>query len=380
MERDPILFSWRSAPRQHAAAAGLAIGLGTPLVVFSLLCLRDLVDLLIPGRDGPPRFLALMLPLPEAPARLLPIAPGIPLSAEGLSLAALLGLAGSAIAVAGVGWIVARLCFSAQTRAAARLRVAATDAILRAPPGAREELRALPGHVARALSGLPAAGILVPALTVVAILVALLLSALAAPRLVPATAFGLLAVGMTRMLLLRRAAARAVLRDRETQASEEALGELIQRMAAVRAHGAATFERKRLGLRARAARAALGRAEGALAYARAPALALLVLLPAMLVAIALWRGQNQTMASPVEPGALVAAAAAFTLAAMLVTQMIRLWSARSAIAPAFQGVAQSIDALAPQRPASVRQSASFPESVRSSPRGRAPTTRAAASA
>lgn len=361
MERDPIHFVWRSAPKHHAAAVALGVGLGAPLVLFALLCLRDLVGLLATGPQTPPPFLAIVLPLPDRPHPLT-IFQGFPLSEDGLSLGALLGLAGAALTFAALGWGIARFCFTAQTRASARLRTAATDAILRAPPGAREEVRALPNLVGRALAGLPAAGVVVPALTLAAILIALFVSALAAPRLVPATAIGLLAVGLARILLLRRAASRLALRQSETQAAEAALGDLIQRMPAVYAHGSANFERRRLGMRARAARVALGRAEGALAYARAPALALVVLLPAMLVAIALWRSPGQDVADPVMPGTLAAAAAAFTLAATLIAALIRLWSTRREIVPVFQNAAQTLDSLAARGPGAARRRELFPVS------------------
>ncbi len=50
MQRDPILFAWASTPRRHAAALGLAVGLGSPLALFVLVCLRDLIAVLIPVR------------------------------------------------------------------------------------------------------------------------------------------------------------------------------------------------------------------------------------------------------------------------------------------------------------------------------------------
>lgn len=360
MERDPILFAWRSAPAQHAMAVALGVGLGAPLAFFALLCLRDLVGLLSPSASGPPPFLGLTLPIPGGTPKLLVIAPGFNLTEDGMSLAALLGLATSALALAGLGWLVARVCFSAQTRAAARLRAAAADAILQAPPGAREEVRALPGLVGHVLAGLPAVGILLPALTIAAILLAILTAALAAPRLVPAVAIGLLAVGLARALLIRRGTARTELRRTETTAAEDVLGDLILRMPAVRAHGSASFEKRRLSLRARAARGTLAQAEGALAYARAPALALIVLLPAILVATALWRGAAEPAeAERVLPGALAAAAGAFALAAGLITALLRLLFLRAEVAPTFRAAAQTLDSLAARRPLAPRR-APFP--------------------
>ncbi|GJE57414.1 ABC transporter ATP-binding protein [Methylobacterium thuringiense] len=362
MERDPILFAWSSARRQHATAVALGVGLGAPLALFALLCLRDLICMLSPGQSGPLPFLALALPFPGEPARLFPIASGFRLSEDGLELAALVGLAASALAFAGLGWLVARVCFSAQARAATRLRAAATDAILRAPPGAREDVRALPALIGAALAGLPAAGILVPAMTLAAILLALLTAALAAPRLVPAVAIGLFAIGLARALQIRRGSDRSDLRQRERAAAEAGLGDLILRMPAVRAHGSAMFERRRLGLRARATHGTLARAEGALAYARAPALALAVLLPAILVATALWRGPGEPVqAERVLPGALAAAAGAFVLAAGLVTAFLRLWFLRIEVTPTYRRLAQTLDGLTDKRPAQHRRAA-FPAS------------------
>lgn len=342
-------------------AVALGVGLGTPLALLALLCLRDLVDLMVPGADSPRRFLALALPIPGDPPGTLAIAPGLPLSGHGLLLAALIGLATTALAVAGLGWLVARVCFSAQARAATRLRATAVDAILRAPSGAREDVRALPGLVGAALAGLPAAGILVPAMTLSGVLLALATAALAAPRLIPAVAIGLLAVGLARALQIRRGLERTSLRQQERTAAEAGLGDLILRMPAVRAHGSAMFERRRLGLRARATHGTLARAEAALAYARAPALALIVLLPAIFVATALWRGPGALESTPIMPGALAAAGAAFMLAAALVAAFLRLWFLRMETAPTFRKLAQSLEGLADKRP-NPHRAAAFPAS------------------
>lgn len=368
MERDPILFAWRCAPRHHAAAAVLSALVGTPVVLFALLCLRDLIGLLGHPNSGQQPFLSMVLPLPgEAAMRPLTLFTGWALPADDLALAALLGLAGSAVILAGLGWLVGWLCFEAQSRAAGRLRALTTDAILRSPAGAREDLRALPRLVSDAVPGLGplfAAGIVVPVVAVSATLLALGLAALAAPRLVPAFAVGLLAAGLSRSLLLRRGASRTKLRAREREAAQADFVDLIQRMPAVRTHGAATFERRRLGLRALAARRTLERAESALAYARAPILAIIVLLPAILVATALWRQQGEPAEiERVLPGALAAAAAAFAAAAASISATLRLWFAREESAPLFATVAQTLGALVERAPNTTRRVA-FPNAGR----------------
>ena len=365
MERDPILYAWRCAPRHHAAAAGLGAGLGLPLALFALLCLRDLIGLLGPDGSAPRPFLALVLPLPgEAATQPLTLLPGWPLGPDALVLSALLGLAGSALALAALGWAIGKLCFEAQSRAAGRLRAIATDAILRSPGGAREDLRALPGLVVQVLSGitpLTAAGIVVPVLACAGTLLALLLAAFAALRLMPAFAVGLLAIGLSRLLLLRRAETRAALRARERAAAQSGLVDLIQRMPAVRTHGAATFERRRLGLRALAARGTLARSESALAYARAPLMALVVLLPAILVATALWRGEGERgEIERILPGALAAAAGAFAVAAVLIAVCLRLWFVRQSLTPVFRTLAVTVDALSPRPAPAGQRRAAFP--------------------
>lgn len=192
MERDPVLFAWASSPRRHAAALGLAVGLGGPLALFVLLCLRDLIAVLT--RSGPDflPFLRIALPLPGHHESEAPILfQGWSLPPSELPLIALSALAAAALLLAALGGVVAFLCFSVQARATARLRARATEAILASPPGAREDLRALPGLVGQALAQmgpLTAVGIVVPGLTLVAILLALVMAELAAPRLVPVIA------------------------------------------------------------------------------------------------------------------------------------------------------------------------------------------------
>lgn len=211
MERDPALFAWRAAPAHHAAAVGLSVGLGGPLAALALFCLRDLVDALTQDGTGKLAFLKLVLPLPEGFAeRRLTLFDGVLLSPSDLQLAALGGIAGTAIAVAGLGWFVSLLCFEAQTRATLRLRAKAAEAILRSPAAAREDVRALPDLVGRALAamgGIAAVGILLPAMSLAGLALALVLGELAAPRLVPVVLAALLAAGLARILVLRRASA-----------------------------------------------------------------------------------------------------------------------------------------------------------------------------
>ena len=363
MERDPILFAWRSARTQHALSIALALGLGTPLAILALLSLRDLVALLGVDSMPPMHFLDVSIPLAEQPARRLTLFSGFPFETEGVAVAALAGLVVSALGLAGLGFVVARVCFAAQTRAAGRLRSAATEAILQAPASAREDVRLLPALVGRVLAGMPAALLLLPAMTLAAVIVALATATLVAPRLVPVAAIGLAALTLARILLLRRSNERTSLRRTEREAAEAVLGDLILRMPAVRRHGAALFERRRLGLRARVARGTLSRAEGAMAYARAPTLALLILLPGLLVATALLGGPSETTRiEAVTHGALAASGVAFALAAVLLARLARLWFDRNEVAPHVEALARTLDALSARRPQAGRASVPFPES------------------
>ena len=351
MEPDPIVLAWRAARRHHIAAVALACGLGGPLCVLALLCLRDLVHTL--GHDETTALRFLHVAIARAGGDLV-LTPGWRLAPIDLDRAAFVGLAVCALALAGLGWFVAALSFSAQGRAVNRLREAATAAILDAPPGAREEARALSGLVGQALAridGLLAVGILVPAMAFGAVLLALAFAALAAPRLVPATAFGLFAAALARALILRRSAARSALRLRASALAERTLGDLVRRMPAVRIHGSATLERARIAERAEATRAALARAEAKLAYARAPSLALAILLPAMAIGAALWRGggDGTTPGRDVDPSALIAAAGAFAIAAILVALTLHLWRLREALKPVFGEIARTIASLEGRR-------------------------------
>ncbi|MEH3145109.1 MAG: ABC transporter ATP-binding protein [Methylobacterium frigidaeris] len=347
MDRDPVAFAWRTAPRQHAAAIATAVGFGGPLVGLGLMLLRDLIDDLLGGRAPAERvdFLHLHLPLPDRlGGGVLTLVPGWPLADGALAAWALGGLAAIALMLAGVGWVVGRLCFAAQGRAVRRLRERATAAILGSGPAGRDEARALAARVGeglRSVDGLLAVGILVPALAVGAGLLAAAVAAVVAPRLVAAVAVGLVAITLARMLLLARGRRRAGLRGQEAEAIALALGDLVRRLPAVRAHGTAPFETARLGHAATAARRALARAEIGLARARAPALALTVLLPTTVIATALWRGEGPEVSA----GGLAALLGALTLAASLIATLLRQGELRQAALPAFREIARLVAAL-----------------------------------
>ncbi|MDP4024713.1 ABC transporter ATP-binding protein [Methylobacterium sp. NEAU 140] len=352
MESDPVLLTWRAARRLHAAAVALAVGLGGPLCAVTLLCLRDLLAVL--PRDEAPSlpFLRLALDL-RGGERVL--APGFALPPAELELAAFLGISLCALALAGLGWGVAALCFRAQNRAGDAVREGVIRAILDAPPGVRDEARGLARLVGEVLGRgdrLLAAGIVVPAMAAAAVLLALAFAGLAAPRLVPAAAVGLAAAGLAFALILQRARARQEMRTRTGTRVEAGLAELVRRMPAVRGHGAAALERARITARVSANRAKVARAEARLAYARAPALALAAILPAVAVGTALWRGPDADgpAVPPVDPPALAAAAAAFGIAAWLIAASARLWAERAALRPRLRDLARTLATLQGRRP------------------------------
>ncbi|WP_264050380.1 ABC transporter ATP-binding protein [Methylobacterium flocculans] len=364
MDRDPIVFTWRTAPGEHAAAIALALGLGGPLAFLALLCLRDLVGVQVHDSAPVGQFLRIAATLPWRPAAEGPFVAfaGWALPPAELVRVAFLGLAAAALASAGLGWAVARLCFRAQTRTVAALQGRVTEAILRAPAGARDEARALAqvlGDLLARLDTLFGLAILMPALTIGSAVLALVLAGMAAPRLLPTVAAGLLAAGLTRALIQRRMQARTALRQRASGAAGRALADLIRRMPAVRAHGAAAFERGRLAAKGASTRDALQASESALAYARAPSLALAILLPAIVVAVALWRGHDGTT-TPVEPGALLAAGGAFALAVVAVSVMLRLVSLYRALAVPFRDLSLGVPALEGRAAARPATPAVFP--------------------
>ena len=355
MDRDPIVFAWRSARAHQALAIGLTLGLGVPLCLFALLCLRDLVGILVQEPAQAASFLRIAVPWHAADRDALVLASGWVLPPARLVLTALSGIALVALAAAALGWGVSRLCFSAQTRAIRAVNERVTLAILQAPTGARDEARALTqlvgGMLAR-VDTLLGLGLVVPATALGAILVALTLAGLAAPRLVPAVAVGLLAAGLARLLILRRMRDRTTLRLGAGTAAERSLADLIRRIPAVRAHGAEAFERRRLAAKGKAIRKALAASESALAYARAPSLALGVLLPAIVLATALWRG-GAGAAAPVTPGALAAAGGGFALAVVALTAALHLRLVHEAVAPVFRDLAAtllSLEARSGRRP------------------------------
>jgi len=351
MESDPLLLTWRAARRLHGAAAALAVGIGAPLCALAILCLRDLVAVL--PRDEAPVLAFLRLAVPLQGGELV-LAPGLPMRAAGLELAAFLCIAACALILAGLGWWVARLCFKAQTRAADAVRESVLRAILDAPAGGRDDARSLArlvGEVLARADRLLAAGIVLPAMTLAALILALGFAALAAPRLIPAALVGLGAVGLAYGLVLERARDRQDLRLRTSARAEENLNDLVRRLPAVRNHGAAGLERRRIAARVVAMRGTVARAEARLAYARAPALALAVILPAIAVGTALWRttGPGAPLAPPVDPAAFLAAVGAFGLAGWLAAICARLWTVRRAVRPRFRDLARIIAALEGRR-------------------------------
>lgn len=369
MESDPIHLSWRAARRQHAAALLLGLGAGAPLCGLALLCLRDLLATMLRDEAAALPFLRVVVPLQD-PRPDLVLAQGWLLAPAQLELAAFLCLAGTALALAGLGWIVARLCFSAQARATGRLRAAVTEAILEAPAGAREEARGLAdlsGRTLARLDGLLAVGLVLPGLAAGTALLTLGLAALAAPRLVPVAGIGLLALGLAHALILARTRRRSALRREAGATAQHTLVDLVRRLPAIRRHGAAALERARLAAKVRRGRDRLGEAEARLAYARAPAVALAVLLPAVAVGTALWRGSGPGAppAQPVDPAALAAAAGGFALAAVLLAAALDLWALRDALAPAFRDIARSVAGL--QARARIRPAAERPPLPRSGP-------------
>jgi len=347
MDSDPLVLTWRAARRLHATAVTLVVGIGAPLCALSLLCLRDLVAVL--PRDEAPMLPFLRLAL-SLPGREIVLVHGFPMRPAELELAAFLCIAACALALAGVGWVVARLCFKAQNQAADAVRESVLRAILDAPAGARDEARSLARLVGEVLGRgdrLLAAGIVVPAMTLAALFLALGFAGLAAPRLIPTAAIGLAAIGLAYGLVLQRARDRQDLRLRSSTRAETNLNDLVRRLPAVRVHGAAALERTRIAARVAAMRTNVARAEARLAYARAPALALAVILPAIAIGTALWRSATPgaPSAPPVDPAALLAATGAFGLAGWLAAICARLWTVRRSVRPRFRDLARLIAIL-----------------------------------
>lgn len=351
MESDPLALTWRAGRRQHATAALLAVGLGGPVSALALLCLRDLLAVL-PHDDAPALpFLRLVLTLPGGA---FVLARGFTMRPVDLELAAFLGIAACALALAGIGWSVARLCFSAQNQAADAVRDSVIQAILDAPAGARDDTRGLArlvGEVLARADRLLAIGVVAPATALGGVLLALGFAGLAAPRLMPAAAVGLAAVGLAYALVLQRMRTREDLRLRTGARTEAGLNDLVRRMPAVRVHGAAGLERARITGRVAANRAKVARAEAELAYARAPAFALAVILPAVAIGTALWRahGREGPAAAVVDPAAFVSAVGAFGIAAWLVAVVVHLWVVRETIRPRFRDLARIVTALESRR-------------------------------
>jgi ABC-type multidrug transport system fused ATPase/permease subunit len=341
MERDPVRLAWTTMPGRHLAAGFLLLASG-----LLLLLEIDLVRILVDGighlpQDSVP-FLRLALPLPAGigPSPLV-LFPGIELAGPTAVAASLAGIVAVPVAIA----LLLALEFWIEIAIGAgvlrRIRLMTVKALLAAPPGARDEVAEtalLVGDPLGRESGVLGGAVLGPAraggtaLLLVAYLAAVdwrLAVALVAMLI-------LVAVLFARRLALRTEAMRT--RRREGAGVEQALGDLLRRIPALRAHGTGDYERRRLEDEIVAGHRPVERRERRQALVDALAAGSVLLAPLAVLATASWFAGDV----PLPAGSLLSALMGAAVSALAMRELIHRRHQIDQLRPVLAEVARNV--------------------------------------
>jgi ABC-type multidrug transport system fused ATPase/permease subunit len=328
MERDPVRYVWRAAPRLHLLGfAGIVMAL--PVAWLGLSLIRIALDDVLGGRafqggHATAPFLRLAIELPERMMEHpLVLVPGIMLDRTGFATATAASLLAVCIMAALLGFAGAALRAAISERAVTALRRGVVDAVVTARPAAAEDARratTLAGDGIAREGGLLGSALLLPAAAGAALALSLVYVALADLRLAAAL---LLATVLLLIVWPRRIRAAGKLGDtRLTRgaALRRALTDLVRRLPAMRAHATGALERERLS-------ASLSRSEASSRpeERRAAALAGLLILATMLVPLGLLATGVVLGASRGITAGEAAAAAAASILALLALERLMGW-------------------------------------------------------
>jgi ABC-type multidrug transport system fused ATPase/permease subunit len=352
MERDPLGLVWRTTPALHLWALGLLLA-AVPLGWFALDLLRIAVDDAINGnafRDAPTApFLRLALPVPQAESEgPLLIAPGFTLTRAGFGWAS----AASSVALAVVAALLALLAHRIRSRIAervgARLRMALVEGLLNARPAAAEEARQAASLAAEPLTRIHdslGAAILTPLSVLVGVSLGLLYTVAIDWRLTLATAVALVALVLAWPRRVHALDRERAVRRREGTKLQRALDDLVRRLPALRAHGAAGFERERLAQDLGDPDRRLARAEREAGVATALSTLALLIGPTLVLGVALWLALD----GGVTAGEAVAATAASGLGALSVRRLAGWERDLDAARPLLEDIARTLGTLQSRR-------------------------------
>ncbi|HEV2559615.1 MAG TPA: ABC transporter ATP-binding protein [Microvirga sp.] len=324
MERTPLRLAWSAAPSRHLAA-GACLALAGALLMAGLDAVRAVVDSLLAG--GAPGLLVPALWGPYDPS-------GNPWTLLG-ALAGIPAL--MAVVMVAVRWIAAGI----GARALGRIRGHILDALIAAPPSARDEAAAAAAMAGETLSHdgrTLGTALITPVQSGGAILVSLAFAALVDWRLAAAMA---LALALSVALSLLRLESRALAAQAQGTAGntvDRLLADLLRRLPALRAHGTGPFERDRLQHGLRDEQRAVKGQERRLALVEGLSIAALMLTPLAVL------GAGAALQGSGSPGGIVAAALAAALASWSVREVAgwlhHLAQARPTLAEAARAVEQ----------------------------------------
>jgi ABC-type multidrug transport system fused ATPase/permease subunit len=323
MERDPARLAWTTTPGRHLAAGVLLLVSGL-LLVLELEFVRQLADGI--GRasgDDTVRFLRLTLPLP-APVGVSPLMlfPGIALRASDAVAAALAGALAVPIVIALLLALESWVESSVGAAALRRLRILTVKALLAAPPGTRDEVAEaalLAGEPLGRDSSVLGAAALGPARAGGTMVLLAAFVAATGWRLGLALVAMLILVAAlsARRLALRTETMRS--RRRDGASVEQSLGDLLRRMPALRAHGTADFERRRLEREIAAAHRPVEGRERRQGLVEALAAGSVLMVPVAVLATASWFAND----APIGIGSLLSAVMAAALSAHATRDLVQ---------------------------------------------------------
>ncbi|PVE20428.1 multidrug ABC transporter ATP-binding protein [Microvirga sp. KLBC 81] len=348
MERDPLRLAWKTSRLRHVfgfcllALAGLCLLVGLELI-------RIVVDRAVAGGgSAPPALLRIVLTPPASvwPEPLV-LFSGLTLSPETFTLASIGGILLIPVLIALLLIPVDGIAVSIGSRALAKLRAVALEAILKAPPSAQDDLSmatALAAHGLARKNSVLGLSLFVP-VKLGGMIGLSFAYVLVMDWHLGATLAATLSVGAilnARRALLRFDATAA--RHKEGESAESILADLEHRIPAMRAHGTGFYERDRVHNLLIEGHRPVARREYRLALVDSTAAIVLMLAPVAVLALGAWFAGSR----PLTAGMVAACVLASALAAYGVRELVQ-WHRTALRARALlTDVARSLSALKPR--------------------------------
>lgn len=348
MERDPLRLAWKASPLRHILGFLLLAAVGL-LLIAGLDLIRLVVNRAVAG--GGDASAALFRIAVTPPARLWPeplvLFSGFTPHPDSFALVSIGSVLLIPVIIALLLILLDWTMVGIGSAILARLRSAALDALLKAPPSAQDEVSTATALAAQGLArenSVLAAGLLIPvklggmiglAFAYVLVMDWYLGAALAVVLI-------LAAILNARRALLRFDATAA--RHKEGDGAETVLADLEHRIPAMRAHGTGSFERERVRTLLLDVHRPVTWREYRLALVDSTAAIALMLAPITVLALGAWFSQSR----PLTAGTVAACALASALAAYGVRELVQ-WQRLAMRARALLAdVARSLGFLKPR--------------------------------